>query len=281
MQNVFEHCEHLVRDADKDRFLTTLFAPAGRRNALYALYAFDIEIARVRSLAREPMPGEIRLQWWREVLQGERAGEAQASPVADALMQALADTGLARAPLLEVIEARTFDLYDEPISSLAELETYTRRTAGNVITSAAAVLDPSFAAVAPAADHAAIAVGVSDVLRNLGWQLARRQLFIPIEILERYAVPLGEAYGAHSSPRLLAALGEMRRHAWDHLRKAGALLSGITPNIIPAFLPAALVPLHLRAMERRDYDPFRTPLEVPQWRRQWTLWRAARTGRIG
>src|SRR5690242_9720539 len=83
------HCESMVREADKDRFLATLFAPAEHRPALYALYAFNIEINRIRDLAREPMPGEIRLQWWREVVEGGRTEEAQAHPVAAALRAAM------------------------------------------------------------------------------------------------------------------------------------------------------------------------------------------------
>ena len=74
----------LVREVDHDRYLATLFAPAGLRDALFALYAFSARDLRMRELAREPMPGEIRLQWWREVLMGERAGEAAAHPVAAA-----------------------------------------------------------------------------------------------------------------------------------------------------------------------------------------------------
>src|SRR3989304_4664298 len=81
----FEHCAALVREADRDRYLATLFAPADRRDALFALYAFNAELARGRGGAREPLPGEIRLQWWREVLNGERDGEAAAHPVAAAV----------------------------------------------------------------------------------------------------------------------------------------------------------------------------------------------------
>src|ERR1700692_4357934 len=89
MQDAFGHCEQLVRAADKDRFLATLFAPAAHRGALYALYAFNAEVARVRDIAREPLPGEIRLQWWSDVLSGERGGEASANPVAAALLQTI------------------------------------------------------------------------------------------------------------------------------------------------------------------------------------------------
>src|ERR1700676_258417 len=84
------HCEKLVREADRDRFLATLFAPAERRGALHALYAFNIEIARVREVVREPLAGEIRLQWWNDAIDGRAAGEAAANPVAAALLAAMA-----------------------------------------------------------------------------------------------------------------------------------------------------------------------------------------------
>src|ERR1700687_2171596 len=100
MEKNFQHCAALARAADRDRYLATLFAPADQRDALFALYAFNVEIGRVRDLAREPMPGEIGLQWWREVLTGERDGEAAAHPVAAALRETLHRYAIAHAPLL-------------------------------------------------------------------------------------------------------------------------------------------------------------------------------------
>ena len=89
------HCEALVRAADKDRFLATLFAPAEHRGALFALYAFNLEVARVREVVREPLSGEIRLQWWSDVLRGEGRGEVGAHPVAAALRATIARYQLA------------------------------------------------------------------------------------------------------------------------------------------------------------------------------------------
>src|SRR5262249_9951086 len=94
MPDAFSYCENLVRAGDKDRWLASLFAPAERRTHLHALYAFNLEVARVRELAREPMAGEIRLQWWREVIAGTRPGEAAANPVAAALVETIARCGL-------------------------------------------------------------------------------------------------------------------------------------------------------------------------------------------
>src|SRR5437763_4440320 len=113
MDTNYRHCETFLRAADKNRYLATLFAPADKRGPLFALYAFAHEIATVRDRAREPMPGEIRLQWWRDVLNGERGEEASANPVAAALMQTLARFALPAARPIDLIEAHAFDLSDD------------------------------------------------------------------------------------------------------------------------------------------------------------------------
>jgi phytoene synthase len=72
------------------------------------------------------------------------------------------------------------------------------------------------------------------------------------------------------------ALAELRGHARGHLTKAHSLLKDAPDEIAGAFLPLAFLPLYLAAMEHRNYLPFATIIEAPQWRRQWALWRAAR-----
>src|SRR5215813_1272313 len=141
MADAFAHCESLVRAGDKDRWLATLFAPADRRPHLHALYAFNLEIARVRELARDPMAGEIRLQWWREVIAGARPGEAAANPVAAALLETIARYGLPVQTFFDLIEARAFDLYNDPMPTLDAFAGYGRRTASGLIALAARMLD--------------------------------------------------------------------------------------------------------------------------------------------
>src|SRR5579863_10060204 len=133
MQDAFAHCAEIVRTTDRDRYVATLFAPAEHRDALFALYAFNAEISRVRDVAREPMPGEIRLQWWREVVSGERSGEAAANPVAAALLATVQRGNLVVELLRTLIEVHRFDLYDEPMARLSDLEGYARGTGSTLI----------------------------------------------------------------------------------------------------------------------------------------------------
>src|SRR5260221_10521845 len=136
MQDAFAHCEGLVRAADKDRFLSTLFAPAEHRNALLALYAFNLEIAHVREVAREALAGEIRLQWWSDAVEGRGEGH----PVAAALLGTIARHQLPPGPFRTLIDARRFDLYDEPMRSLADLERYAEGASAGLFALAARIL---------------------------------------------------------------------------------------------------------------------------------------------
>jgi phytoene synthase len=283
MQINFDHCAALVRQADRDRYLATLFAPADRRDALFALYAFNVEIARVRDLAREPMPGEIRLQWWREVLAGERDGEAAAHPVAAALRQTLDRFGFVAAPLLALIDAHTFDLYDEPMRSVADLELYAIQTQSPVFAMAAGILSAGPSGAGAALPDmftldASVAYTIAAILERFARHAARRQLYVPLDVLERHRVTLDYIFAAQAGQGLLAALGEMRALARQHLAAAQTALASMPPEILPALLPVALVGPQLRQMERGGYRPFK-PQPLSLWRRQWQLWRAARNPR--
>jgi phytoene synthase len=272
MADAFRHCEDLVRAADKDRFLATLFAPAERRGPLVALYAFNAEIAGVRDRAREPMPGEIRLQWWRDVLNGERAGEAAANPIAAGLMETVVRFALPAQGLIDLVEAHAFDLYDDPMPTLEALEGYVRHTSATIFDLAARICG---APAEYASERAGLAYGMTALLRSFALNASRRQLFVPVEALERGAPP-ENIFAGQSSPWLTSALGMLRSRAREHLAAFESQVARVPAAALPAFLPVALVPGYLSVMERPGYDPFKSLVEVPQWRRQWTLWRAAR-----
>jgi len=270
-----DYCAELVREADRDRYLATLFAPAQHRAALLALYAFNIEISRVRDKAREPIPGEIRLQWWREALSGERAGEAAANPVAAALTEALKRYGFVAPPLVQLIDAHTFDLYDAPMATVGELELYGIQTQSPLLALAAGILGEGAALPETFTLDASVAMATGQVLLDLPRHASRRQLYIPLDVIDRHRVDREDFFAGQATPALRGALGEMRALARHHLAQAGATLRAMPPQVLPAFLPLALLGPMLRHMDRADYEPFRFE-PLPAWRRQWLIWRAAR-----
>ncbi|MGZ5813512.1 MAG: phytoene/squalene synthase family protein, partial [Xanthobacteraceae bacterium] len=257
MQRAFAHCETLVRAADRDRFLATLFAPPERREALFALYAFNLEIARVREVVREPVSGEIRLQWWTDLLCGAGRREAESHPVVSALLATVARYGLPPQRLQSIVEARRFDLYDEPMATLADLEAYADGVSANLIALAVQILSGDDGAGLDAlGHHAACAHAIAGLLKAFPFHAARGQLFVPIEMLDRYGADRRDVMAGRTTPQLRSALADLRGCARRHLRHAQDLADTASPAVLPALLPMALVGPTLARMERRGYDPF-------------------------
>lgn len=221
-----------MNGVSSDRYLASLFAPDGPRAKLQALDAFTTEITRIPALVSEPQLGQIRLQWWSDTL----AAGAGGNPVAEALLA----TGLQIAPLLRLIAAHEFDLYDDVMPDLASLELYLGETSSVLIQLAAMALDPQ---VAP---RAAEAAGFAGVAYGLARLLSRQQ--------SKY-IPPGE-----TSASLTA-------HARKRLAEARAAAKDMPASLLPAFLPVALTELYLNG-------------QPSQFRRQLLLWWAARRDRF-
>ena len=275
MANPSDYCAALVREADRDRWLATLFAPADKQQALFALFAFNIELSRVRDVAREPMPGEIRLQWWREVLEGKRDGEAAAHPVTSALLEGLKRHGIKPERLTGIVDAHSFDLYDDPMGTLDVLDNYGVMTQSALLDVAIDILGGGGAGAMMLVRGAGIAATVTDILVNLGKHVSRRQMFVPLEVLDRHGVNIDDVYAGKTSDALKAALAEMRRHARRQMIAARGEAGQVPLAIMPVLLPLALIGPTLKPMDRRGYEPFDVE-PLSRLRRQWLIWRASR-----
>lgn len=267
----YEYCNTLVHAHDRDRWLASLFAPADKRPHLHALYAFNLEIARIRDVVSDPMPGEIRMQWWTDALQDEARGDVQAHPVANAFLHTTTACGLHRADFERLIEARRFDLYDAAMADLRALISYCDATASSLFRAASKILSGQSAD--EAAHAAGIAYALTGLLRALPLHASRGQCFLPTELLAQHDTSPADVLAGRDTPGLRAALGELRTIPKNHL--AENAIGGVRPAARAAFLPLALVPIYLAKMEEPGYEPFALA-DIPQWRRQWRLWRASR-----
>jgi 15-cis-phytoene synthase len=273
----YEEARQFVRRFDKDRYAASLFAPPEKRRHLFALYAFSAEIARVRDIVSDPLPGEIRHQWWRDLLEGKARGDAAASPLAAALLRTIDECHLPVQPLINLIEARSFDLYDDPMPTWLDLEGYCGETSSALIMLAAMVLSPkNQPACADAAGHAGVAFAITGLLRSFPWHAARGQIFIPVELMTKKGLTRADLFNGKASPLLRDTLGDMRARARDHLAQTRNRITAVRSEIAPAFLHVALVEPYLERMQAPDYDPFQTIVELGELKRLYLIWRQSR-----
>ena len=270
----------VVRDSDPDRYLSVLYAPEEKRPALFALYAFNVEVAGIRDRVSEPLPGEVRLQFWRDVLTAEAAPEsADGSPLAVALLEAIRTHGLPVQPLLDLLEARIFDLYDDPMPSRNDLEGYCGETASALIQLAGLVLDtPAAMRASELAGHAGCAQAIAGLLRMLPIHRRRGQCYIPGDLLRaagttRENLLSGEDRDA--AARAVAAMVALGKH---HAAAFEAGAKALPASLRPAFLPAGLSQAYLKRLEASGAAALDDIVTLPQWRRHWLMFRRATKG---
>ena len=273
-------CADLVRGHDFARYASTLFVPAAERRALLALYAFNVEIFRVRYQVTQSLPGEIRFQWWTDTLAGQGHGGVEGNPVAAELASAIRNFHLPAAPLVRLIEEHQFDLYNDPMPNMAALESYLTATYSALFTLAAKIAAKIAAPPSEAIDHlshhAGLAQGLAQVIANLPRDASRQQLFVPQELLERHGTGQEQVFAGKQTPALRAAFADLVGEAERHLATALSLLGEVPAEVRPVFLPLALVRRDLARLSRADTDPF-VPQSTSRLRTLWTLWRASRS----
>jgi phytoene synthase len=240
-----------VRVADRDRYLAALYAPEDKRPALLALYAFNAEIAAIRDRVSEPMPGEIRLQWWRDVIASGSREAGAGHPLASALMAAIESYRLPVTAFDNYLEARIFDLYDDPMPSRTDLEGYCGETASALIQLASLVLDADGAPKhAELAGHAGCAQAIAGLLRLLPMHRARGQCYVPRDILAAAGLTPEEFVAGIDDQRSTVAVQAMIALAREHLRAFERGAKALPQSLRPAFLPIALTPAYLDRVER-------------------------------
>jgi phytoene synthase len=255
-----------VRAADPDRYFSALFAPAPVRPHLFALYAFNHEVARIAETVREPMLGAIRLEWWRETVEQAARGQPRNHDVARGLAALFAAHRLEPALLEGIIAARAFDGSAEQFADFAALENYLDASGGALMRAAALILGGDPAIVRPAA----LAYGLAGLLRSLPFHNGRHKLYLPLDLLAALQVTPEEFFLLKEDPRIASAVRQTALRARDHFLVAR---QGPRPRAaLPAILPAALVPCYLRRLSKMR--------EVSIHRRQMALLSAAMKKRL-
>jgi len=269
-----------VRRLDRDRYRAVLFAPSPQREHLLSLFAFNIELSRVREEVSDSTLGEIRLQWWRQALEQAASGEMVGHPVADALAAARRRCVLPGDLLTDMIDARQSDLAATPMPDQTHLEDYLARTAGTVFQLGGYILGQRDERTAHLARHAGVAFGLAGIMRALPVHRAQGLLLLPRAELSAAGVQTGEVRQGRVSDALKAELGRLRQLAEAHRAVAAKEFAALPAAARPAFLSLALVSGHLRALAMPGRDPLREVPTPQPFSSFWRMWRANATGRI-
>ncbi len=272
--HALSYCADEVRRHDPERFLTVLFAPERHRESLFALYAFNLEVAKIREVVSEPMLGEIRLQWWREAIAEIYAATPRRHAVVEALADAVRSADLPRDPFERLIDARARDLDEEPPATLAVLERYAADTSSILQHQALRILGADGEASGAAAGKIGVAWALVGLVRAMGFHVRKKRVYLPADLIERHGIVRRDLMELRRSDALCTAVKEISERASALLAEARQKRREIPRAALPALLTAPLSDSHLRRIARAGFDPFAPeivePLRFPGLKLAWS-----------
>jgi phytoene synthase len=266
------YCAAELRRHDSDRYLTALFVPHSRRADLFALYAFNLEIARAREMVREPLMGRMRLQWWRDSIDGIYSGSVRRHVVVEPLARAIARHRLPRAALDRLIDARETDMADEPPADLAALVAYAEATASSLTELALAIVGEGDMAQAKAAARLiGVAWSLVGLLRAVPFHARGQRLYLPLSLLDEVGVAPRQLFDLQPPAALAKVVAVVADEAARQLAEGRAAARGLPRRLLPALLPAVLAGLYLQRLQAASYDPFDPRVQEAPPGRIWRL----------
>lgn len=260
----------IAREGDPDRSLAVLFAPFDVRDDLFALYAFNVELARIAEQVSEPDLGAIRLQWWREAIEGAPTGH----PVADAFSETCRRRALSPARIEALLAARGFEIANKVMPDWPTLEAYLDGTAGELFALTAEILGASRDEPIDAlCDVAGQSYGLTGLMRSLPIHASAGRVFLPADLLHSHGTSPERLFTGDANEGLKTLLGELRQKARDAQDRAMRHLNQHDASIGTSFRPLSLVEPYLAALAKIGGDPLRHIARInPLYR----LWRMAR-----
>ncbi|MFO1145587.1 MAG: phytoene/squalene synthase family protein [Rhodospirillales bacterium] len=260
------YCAEQVQKFDNDRFLCSLFAPPVEREALAAVGAFNIELARIREQAHQPLLGHMRLRWWSDALDAVFAGAPPQHPVAAALAEAALRFGISREPFDRMLEGRAADLDDSAPQSLAALIEYAEATSGALAAAGLQVLAVADAETQAAAQDVAIAWTLVGLVRAVPFHARARRVYLPADLSREAGLDIYRLFERGPTEGLRPVVQMLIDVAVERLNRARGKRRAVAPAALPVLLPARLADLYIERLRRADFDPFDPRVRTkPRW----------------
>jgi phytoene synthase len=277
LADAYAHCAALARAQARDQWLGALYASASARGALFALASFDTEIRNALKRASNPTLAAIRLAWWREAIAGERPDEAAGNPITLALRAAIDDYALPQAWLEATLDARLHEIAPDEDFDLAAFHGFADQSEGARLRLAARIAaGGQDLGQAEAHAPAGMALALTRLLNELPFKAGSAPVLIPADVAVRHGASMADFDARRLSPGVVAVCAELRGLARNELAEAERRLKGVSPAILPAFIPLAPLRLELDRLDGNAERPFESAGEVSPLRRQWAIWRWAR-----
>lgn len=274
-----QYCQDKATRSGSSFYYSFLFLPAQRRRAITALYALCREVDDAVDETSDAGVARTKLGWWRAEIDRLFAGEPQ-HPVTLALAPHLAAFSIERRLLLEIVAGMEMDLQQNRYVDFEGLRLYCHRVAGVVGELAANIFGATEPATREYAHELGLAFQLTNIIRDVGEDARKGRIYLPLEDLRAYSVPIHEILSTTHSERFVALMRFQAERAREHYRRAFAALPDADRRAQrPGLMMAAIYATLLAEIERDGFLVLDRRTSLTPVRKLWLAWRTFAFGR--
>jgi phytoene synthase len=254
---------------DTNFYYSFLVLPASQRRAIVAVWDF---CRAVDDAVDEPLAGTAadqlvtRVQAWRDEVARVFTGHDAHTGQGRALKPIVDEFQLSRRPFDDLVDGVAMDAGNPRYETFGELREYCYRvasTVGLVCIEIFGARDAKAYAV-----DLGIALQLTNILRDVGTDLARGRLYVPLDELQRFGCSEEDLRRGRLTDPIVALLQHQAARARDYyVRASRARPPNAARRLVAAEIMAAIYRAILDRIEARHYDVFSSPVRVPRPRR--------------
>jgi len=278
------YCKELVRKHDYESFLLAPFYPKHAQAGYFAIKAFSVELAMVQDNVSNVTIGAMRMQFWRDALQGCVQGRPPQHPIALALHDAMQRAHLPVYHFKRIIDAREAELHAPTHLTMDSLTAHAESTSSTVLYLLLSLLSLSSSTLSHAASHLGIAQTISTLIRALPFHAGHGRMIIPAEITAKHGVSQEDVFRQGPEARgIEEAVFDFATVGNDHLVKARETFKREDKERTRAmgvFLAGVPVSNVLLRLEKEKFNAFGRGLQIRSWRLAWLVWLGYHEGKF-
>ncbi|KIL63220.1 hypothetical protein M378DRAFT_80050 [Amanita muscaria Koide BX008] len=274
------YCRELVRKHDYESYLLAAFYPKEAQGGYFAIKAFSVELAMVQDNVSNATIGNMRMQFWRDVIKDCSQGKPPQHPIALALHDAMQRAHLPAYHFKRIIDARDAELHTPTHLTIDSLTSHAESTSSTVLYLLLSLLSLSSSTLSHAASHLGVAQTISTLIRGLPFHARQGRMIIPAEVTSKHGVNQEDVFRHGSEARgLHDAVFEFATFANDHMITARDMFKGeemgskVPRRAVPIFLSGIPASNILERLEKVNFNAFDRRIQVRDWRLPWLVWR--------
>jgi 15-cis-phytoene synthase len=271
-----EYCKSKALASGSSFYYSFLFLPEKQKNAMIIVYAFCREVDDVVDECSDPTVARQKLNFWREEIARTFANQPT-HPIGQALLKPISHFQLPQELFLDIIDGMEMDLTYTAYNTFNELQQYCYKVAGVVGLLTIRILGYSDKNTEQYAIHLGTALQLVNIIRDLGEDIHRGRIYLPVEELEQFGVTEASLTERQMTEPLRDLLRFQAKRARDYFQQAVAALPESDRFAQRIGLIMAEIYFSLLAeIERDDFNVLTQRITLTPIRKLWITCRTLR-----